>query len=73
MRMPVSISFGIASAEDEGVVDPESLLKRADNALYEAKKSRNSTPCPLPETSCENQSAIDFPVKKTEGAQEHGA
>jgi len=73
IRMPVSISFGIASAEDEGVVDPESLLKRADNALYEAKKARNSTPCPLPETSCENQSVIDFPVKKTEGTQEHGA
>jgi GGDEF domain-containing protein len=71
--MPVSISFGIASAEDAGVVDPESLLKRADNALYEAKKSRNSTPRPLPETSCEKQSIIDFPAKKTEGAQEHGA
>lgn len=40
MRIPVSLSFGIASADEEDVSDPESLLKKADDRLYLAKKAR---------------------------------
>ena len=36
----VSISFGIAHIHDAGVQDPASLLKRADERLYEAKKKK---------------------------------
>jgi diguanylate cyclase (GGDEF)-like protein len=72
MRIPVSISFGIASAEDEGVLDPESLLKKADNALYEAKQSRPSLPGPLQNTLPQTQKILEFPPQNTEGAQDHG-
>lgn len=48
-RLPISISFGIAAADDDGVFDPESLLKKADTALYEAKKSRTGRPGLSPE------------------------
>ena len=44
LSIPVSISFGIAAADDDGVVDPASLVKRADEKLYEAKKSRREPP-----------------------------
>ncbi|MDZ7579778.1 MAG: sensor domain-containing diguanylate cyclase [Deltaproteobacteria bacterium] len=71
MRIPVSISFGIASAEDEGVLDPESLLKKADNALYEAKQSRPSLPGPLQNTLPQTQKIIELPPQNTEGAQDH--
>jgi diguanylate cyclase (GGDEF)-like protein len=51
-RIPVSISYGIASAEDADVTDTESLLKKADTALYEAKQERknrrgNGAPAPM--------------------------
>jgi diguanylate cyclase (GGDEF)-like protein len=36
----VSISFGVASMTDQEVVDPESLLRRADTMLYNIKKTR---------------------------------
>lgn len=71
MRITVSISFGIASAEDEGVLDPESLLKKADNALYEAKQSRPSLPGPLQNTLPQTQKILEFPPQNTEGAQDH--
>lgn len=35
-----SISFGIADVEDITVIDPTSLLKKADMMLYKAKKSK---------------------------------
>jgi diguanylate cyclase (GGDEF)-like protein len=38
--IPVSISFGIASAEDSNVKNPASLLKKADKRLYDAKKQK---------------------------------
>jgi diguanylate cyclase (GGDEF)-like protein len=38
--VPFSISFGIASTEDETICDPNMLLKRADVALYEKKKAQ---------------------------------
>jgi len=40
--IPVSISFGMASAEDPNVKNPASLLKKADKRLYEAKKIKIS-------------------------------
>ncbi|MFZ0614322.1 MAG: DUF484 family protein [Desulfobacterales bacterium] len=49
-RLPISISFGIASANDDGVFDPESLLKKADTALYEAKNSRTDRVHLAPDT-----------------------
>lgn len=36
----LSISFGISHIHDSGVQDPASLLKRADERLYEAKKEK---------------------------------
>ncbi len=48
-RLPISISFGIAAADDDGVFDPESLLKKADTALYDAKKSRPDRVHPAPQ------------------------
>ena len=36
--IPVSISFGISSVEDAGVNDPFSLLRKADEMLYNAKE-----------------------------------
>jgi diguanylate cyclase (GGDEF)-like protein len=38
ISIPILISFGIASIEDETVTDAASLLKKADTTLYEAKK-----------------------------------
>jgi len=38
--IPVCISFGVANVQDRGVKDPASLLKRADEMLYEAKKRK---------------------------------
>ncbi|MFZ0725143.1 MAG: DUF484 family protein [Desulfobacterales bacterium] len=54
-RLPISISFGIASADDDGVFDPESLLKKADTALYDAKKSRTGRVPLAPDAFAENQ------------------
>ncbi len=38
--IPVSFSFGIAHMQDRGVQDPPSLLKRADERLYRAKRKK---------------------------------
>ncbi len=38
--MPVSFSYGVASVEDAGIGDSRTLLKKADEALYAAKKAR---------------------------------
>ncbi len=43
ISIPVSISFGVASTEDGSVKDPGKLLKKADEMLYAAKKSRPKT------------------------------
>jgi diguanylate cyclase (GGDEF)-like protein len=40
-RIPVSISCGTASTRDPGIKDPEALLKKADEQLYEAKKEKD--------------------------------
>jgi diguanylate cyclase (GGDEF)-like protein len=39
----LSVSFGIAHIHDAGVQDPASLLKRADERLYEAKKKKRAS------------------------------
>jgi len=41
--IPVSFSFGIATLQDHGVNSPTSLMKRADEKLYEAKKRTKET------------------------------
>lgn len=38
-RIPVSISFGAASTQDESIVNPSVLLKKADQILYKVKKA----------------------------------
>ena len=40
ISIPVSISFGVASTADRSVNDPGRLLKKADERLYLAKKTR---------------------------------
>jgi diguanylate cyclase (GGDEF)-like protein len=42
LTIDVSISFGIASTDAPGTSDPGSLLKKADQMLYEAKKKPRS-------------------------------
>jgi diguanylate cyclase (GGDEF)-like protein len=48
--IPFSISFGIASTEDDKIRRPEMLLKSADEALYRMKGSKNDEryECPQP-------------------------
>jgi len=41
-RIPVSISCGIASTRDPDIKNPEALLEKADERLYEAKKKKGS-------------------------------
>jgi diguanylate cyclase (GGDEF)-like protein len=48
VTIPISISYGIATAGDLNIDSPQSLLKHADQALYEAKKTRKSAPPQLP-------------------------
>lgn len=52
LSIPVSISFGIASADNDGVVDPASLLKMADENLYEAKHASRTPPPLLKPAQC---------------------
>ena len=40
VSIPIAFSFGIAQTQDPGVQDPSSLLKRADERLYAAKRKR---------------------------------
>ena len=62
ISIPVSISFGVASTADGSVNDPGRLLKKADEMLYAAKKSRaknkNNTI-----SDDQNQTVIDLPKK----------
>ena len=44
ITIPVSISYGIATADMSGIDSPQSLLKQADKALYEAKQKRIPSP-----------------------------
>ena len=49
VTIPVSISYGIATADNHKIADPQSLLKQADEALYSAKQIRPAvTPEPPP-------------------------
>ncbi len=41
-NIPFSISFGISSTEDERILRPDLLLKRADEALYRMKKVKTN-------------------------------
>jgi diguanylate cyclase (GGDEF)-like protein len=41
-RIPVSISCGMASTRDTDIKNPEALLKKADERLYEVKKGKDS-------------------------------
>ncbi len=40
ISMPISISSGISSTEDKAITDAASLLKKADQMLYQAKKKK---------------------------------
>lgn len=42
-NIPFSISFGISSTEDEKIITPDMLLKKADDALYQMKRSKDKT------------------------------
>jgi len=48
VTIPLSISYGIATAEDHKIDNPQALIKQADEALYEAKQTRKSAPPELP-------------------------
>jgi PleD family two-component response regulator len=39
-EISVSVSYGISSTEDVGVNDPNSLLRKADEMLYNAKEQK---------------------------------
>ena len=39
-ELPIGASFGVAVADSSGPVDSEALLRRADDAMYDAKGSR---------------------------------
>ena len=43
ISLPISISFGVASTEDEQMNDPTTLLKKADEMLYQAKQQKQNT------------------------------
>ncbi|MBW2093437.1 MAG: sensor domain-containing diguanylate cyclase [Deltaproteobacteria bacterium] len=42
-KVRISVSFGVAHIQDAGVQDPASLLKRADERLYEAKRKKKKS------------------------------
>jgi diguanylate cyclase (GGDEF)-like protein len=46
LSIPVSISFGVCSIPDSGIKDSASLLSRADEMLYRAKRLRRENPPP---------------------------
>jgi len=64
LSIPVSISFGIASAGDDGVKDPASLLKKADESLYEAKNARKIPPPLLGPTQQPEKKVVGFSEEK---------
>ena len=66
LEIPVSISFGIASTDDKGVHDPASLVKKADENLYKAKKSRKKPPSSNPVHQV-GKTVFGFPVGKNKG------
>jgi diguanylate cyclase (GGDEF)-like protein len=65
--IPVSISFGIASTDDKGVHDPASLVKKADENLYEAKKSRRKPPPHHSPVKPAGKTMLGIPVGKNRG------
>jgi diguanylate cyclase len=68
-QMPFTVSVGVASADDDDT--PESLFKRADAALYQAKTSgRNRLSCSHGETS---DAALHETALSTGVALEHVA
>jgi diguanylate cyclase (GGDEF)-like protein len=64
VAIPVSISYGIAAASAPGVKDPQSLLKKADEALYEAKSKRSQDRRPAAATANGDPNVIDLPREK---------
>jgi diguanylate cyclase (GGDEF)-like protein len=48
LSIPVSISFGVSAIPDSGIKDSASLLSRADEMLYRAKRLRRENPPPSP-------------------------
>ena len=46
-RFKITVSFGVASNKSEGVFDADSLIKTADAALYEAKRTGRDRVCKL--------------------------
>jgi diguanylate cyclase (GGDEF)-like protein len=54
VTIPVSISYGIATADDRNIDGPQALIKQADEALYRAKEARRSAPSELQPANPEN-------------------
>ena len=41
LTVPVSLSYGVASTVEPEILDPDQLLKRADERLYESKRAKS--------------------------------
>jgi diguanylate cyclase (GGDEF)-like protein len=69
VTIPVSISYGIATADDGKIKDPRALIKQADEALYEVKQRRNSMPLEKPtihSVDASSEKIIDLSRERTE-------
>lgn len=44
-EMRITLSLGVAVTDKEEIVDAKNLVRRADSALYEAKKSGKNRVC----------------------------
>jgi diguanylate cyclase (GGDEF)-like protein len=66
--IPVSISFGIASAGHDGVVDSASLMKKADENLYETKNARKNPPPLLGPGQRPGKTEVGFSFTKKNGS-----
>jgi len=64
--IPVSISFGIAAADKSESSSPKLLLKKADEALYQAKKSRKAN-APHPIASPGDPKVVTLPEDQEGG------
>jgi diguanylate cyclase (GGDEF)-like protein len=67
--IPVSISFGIAGAEEKKATHPDVLLKNADEALYSKKKARKKkrSPKKRARSSSQQQKVIEWPQEDNDG------